>query len=60
MQVMPSGTFIYELKSKSTGRYKRISLGVYPIIMARQKRVEFQKILASGDEPISKAIFYKL
>ncbi|MBR8464203.1 DUF4102 domain-containing protein [Campylobacter sp. faydin G-24] len=49
--------FIYELKSKSTGRYKRISLGAYPTIMARQKRLEFQKMLASGDEPISKTSF---
>ena len=60
IQVMPSGTktFIYEFKSKSSGKYKRISLGQYPaisLLMARQKRLEFQKVLANGDEPMSEA-----
>ena len=54
--VMPSGTktFIYEYKSKQTLKYKRISLGKYPIMSlleARSKRLEFQKMLLNGDEP---------
>ncbi|MGH1601040.1 tyrosine-type recombinase/integrase [Campylobacter majalis] len=54
--VMPNGTktFIYEFKSKQTQKYKRISLGKYPIIsllQARSKRLEFQKMIANGDEP---------
>ncbi|MEE3704555.1 tyrosine-type recombinase/integrase [Campylobacter sp. CX2-8023-23] len=54
--VMPSGTktFIYEFKSKQTLKYKRVSLGKYPIMSlleARSKRLEFQKMLLNGDEP---------
>ena len=54
--VMPSGTktFIYEYKSKQTLKYKRVSLGKYPIMSlleARSKRLEFQKMLLNGDEP---------
>lgn len=54
--VMPNGTktFIYEFKSKQTGKYKRISLGKYPVIsllQARSKRLKFQKMIANGDEP---------
>ncbi|QCD44084.1 tyrosine-type recombinase/integrase [Campylobacter mucosalis] len=54
--VMPNGTktFIYEFKSKNTLKYKRISLGKYPVIsllQARSKRLEFQKMIANGDEP---------
>ena len=46
--VMPSGTktFIYEYKSKQTLKYKRISLGKYPIMSlleARSKKIEYQK-----------------
>ena len=60
VQVMPSGTktFIFEFKSKPGGKYKRISLGRYPIVSllaAREKRLEFQKTLAMGGEPINKA-----
>lgn len=58
IQVMPSGTktFIYEFKSKESGKYKRISLGSYPavsLLKAREKRLEFQKMLVSGLEPQS-------
>lgn len=54
--VMPSGTktFIYEYKSKQTLKYKRISLGKYPIMSlleARSKKIEYQKMLLNGDEP---------
>ncbi len=54
--VMPSGTktFIYEYKSKQTFKYKRISLGKYPIMSlleARSKKIEYQKMLLNGDEP---------
>ena len=54
--VMPSGTktFIYEYKSKQTLKYKRISLGKYPIMSlleARSKKIEYQKMLLNDDEP---------
>ena len=54
--VMPSGTktFIYEYKSKQTFKYKRISLGKYPIMSlleARSKKIEYQKMLLNDDEP---------
>jgi integrase len=56
LEVMPGGARYWRLKYRFDGKEKRLSLGVYPetgLALARQRRDDARRLLASGTDPSS-------
>jgi integrase len=54
LEVSPTGTKLWRLKYRYSGKEKRISLGTYPgtsLREAREQRDQFRKCLAAGIDP---------